>query len=141
MGSVIVLCGCLVVVVGLVLGWSEHSDAGVSAFGGVPAFPPFEDGVGKVGSCFPGAGVEDFELEGSPEGFPHGVVVAITDRAQGWERSGGAEALPEGPLTCVVCHGRSAGQCHPWWDGAGGSPYRARRGRVRCAGARRWTSR
>ena len=59
MGSVIVLCGRLVVVAGFVLDRSEHSDAGVPTFGVVPAFYPFEDGVGKFGSCFPGTGIED----------------------------------------------------------------------------------
>ena len=42
--------------------WSEHSQAGMSPFGVVPAFYPLEDGVGKFVAGFPGSCVEDFEL-------------------------------------------------------------------------------
>jgi hypothetical protein len=66
-GSVIVLCGRLVGAEGFELDRPEHSQAGMSPFGVVSAFYPFEDGVGKFAAGFPGSCVKDFELQGSPE--------------------------------------------------------------------------
>src|SRR5215204_2490253 len=63
----------------------------------VPALYPFEDGVGKLGTCFPCAGIEDLELQGSPERLHHRVVVTIANRTHRREQPVGAEALPESP--------------------------------------------
>jgi hypothetical protein len=79
--SVIVLCGRLVGVEDFELDRPEHSDAGMSPFGVIPAFYPLEDGVCKFVAGFPVSGVEDFELQSSPEGFHHKVVVAVADSA------------------------------------------------------------
>ena len=48
------------------------------SLGIVPAFSPFEDGVGELSACFPGPGIEDFELRGALEGFHYRVVVALS---------------------------------------------------------------
>jgi len=50
---VIVLCGRLVGVEDFELDRPEHSDAGMSPFGVIPAFYPLEDGVGKFVAVSP----------------------------------------------------------------------------------------
>jgi hypothetical protein len=67
-GSVLVLCGRPVVVAGFVLDQLEHCEAGVPTFGIAPASYPLEDGVGKFGSCFPGAGVKESRVAVFPGG-------------------------------------------------------------------------
>lgn len=45
------------------------------------ALKPFKDRTGKFRTGFPGAGIEQLQLQRPPERLHHGIVVAIADRA------------------------------------------------------------
>ena len=64
-----------------------------------------EDGVSEFESSCPTLPVEQFDLHARPEALHHGVVECITDRAKGWQQSGFASSLGDGPggeLSAVV---------------------------------------
>jgi hypothetical protein len=69
----------------------------MASFWIVPAFYPFEDGVGEFVAGKPFFRVEQLKFHGPPERLHHRVVVAITDCAHRGEQSGGAESLTERP--------------------------------------------
>jgi len=60
-----------------VLGWGEHSYAGMAPYRIVPAFYPLEDGRGNLGASCPDSGVEKFQPHRAPERFDQRVVVAV----------------------------------------------------------------
>ena len=52
---------------------------------------------GKFFAGLPRSSVEQLQLQGSPERFHHGVVVAVADGAHRAEKAGDLQALPERP--------------------------------------------
>jgi hypothetical protein len=60
----------------------------VSAAPVVEDLEVLEQGVGELDAGSPAAAVEELGLDPAPEGFDDGVVVAVADRAHGWDQPG-----------------------------------------------------
>src|ERR1700680_1976851 len=46
-----------------------------------------EDGAGELHTCRPALSVEQLHLHPTPERLHHGVVVAVANRAHGWQET------------------------------------------------------
>ena len=77
----------------------------MSAAGVVEPFDVFEHRIRQLDTAVPAPPVQQFDLHAAPEGLDDGVIVGITNSAQGWQEPcllGAPGECPRGELGAVV---------------------------------------